>query len=525
MITTAPNPSSQTHSSARSRVVQQSICLAGLIAVVCSLAYAQEAASQFGTAKIAWSKQPGVTTYRLQIANDERFQDVLFDRLLDGNEYIVNDLPPAHYYWRVAIQSGPNGVHFLKATPFDVKVGSVASIPKVKPAAQLTSIADSRTRTKLAVAGWSFATGEVVRLLSAQLRAGSSPDFVGVNAEGTVYALDGARGIPLWKARFNLGSSGDERVRAHYNQFGPLLLTQPGKPSRLLVAFDKGVRALDGSTGREIWNTKIAGVASSGSVIGNDIYLVGEKANKLLILDSATGQLKSQMRLKDYAIGPPLLIHGQSQRQLLVPLRAALVELRGLDGKYIRSFRVGTEITTLPVIVPTSRGSILLIGLKNGIISFDASTVEPLSRIPLGGNDYPIGTLGLVDLDGDKFPEVVINTNGGRVVVIDPTAGKIKWSADIGALSTPAFADLDGDARLDVIVPSKSSLAVGLSGLSGDVIWRSDEDAVSTNTAGMNARPLAVSRVNDGRLMVVSNCGPAAGLRALEVLTSTKSNP
>jgi hypothetical protein len=63
----------------RSKVVRQSTYLVGLFAVVCTLGYARQAPSQFGTARIAWRKQLGVTRYRLQIADDNRFQDVLFE--------------------------------------------------------------------------------------------------------------------------------------------------------------------------------------------------------------------------------------------------------------------------------------------------------------------------------------------------------------------------------------------------------------------------------------------------------------
>jgi hypothetical protein len=51
---------------------------------------------------IQWNRQKSVTWYRLQIASDERFQDVVFDRRGTGNRYLVNDLAPGYYYWRVA---------------------------------------------------------------------------------------------------------------------------------------------------------------------------------------------------------------------------------------------------------------------------------------------------------------------------------------------------------------------------------------------------------------------------------------
>jgi hypothetical protein len=51
---------------------------------------------------IQWNKQKNVARYRLQIAADEKFQDVFFDGRVAGNRYVVKDLLPGAYYWRVA---------------------------------------------------------------------------------------------------------------------------------------------------------------------------------------------------------------------------------------------------------------------------------------------------------------------------------------------------------------------------------------------------------------------------------------
>jgi len=185
---------------------------------------------------------------------------------------------------------------------------------------------------------------------------------------------------------------------------------------------------------------------------------------------------------------------------------------------------MGTELTTQPIVVQTRRGPLLLIGLKNGLIAFDAVTVEALGRIAIEGNDYPVGSLNVVDLDGDKLQEVVITTNAGRVLAIDVADGKIRWQMDVGSVSMPAFADLDGDTLPDVLVPGKNSLAVGLAGLTGSRIWDSGEETTVTKSPA-GTRSVAVAKVNDGRLIVVGNDQSAAGLRALEVpKASAKSN-
>ncbi len=53
-------------------------------------------------ATIQWDKQHGVMKYRLQIAGDEEFQNIFFDRPIVGERYVVSDLSPGYYYWRVA---------------------------------------------------------------------------------------------------------------------------------------------------------------------------------------------------------------------------------------------------------------------------------------------------------------------------------------------------------------------------------------------------------------------------------------
>jgi hypothetical protein len=51
---------------------------------------------------IEWNSRPGVSKYRLQIAADEKFQDVFFDGRVMGSRYLIRDLPAGYYFWRVA---------------------------------------------------------------------------------------------------------------------------------------------------------------------------------------------------------------------------------------------------------------------------------------------------------------------------------------------------------------------------------------------------------------------------------------
>ena len=483
---------------------------------------------QAPVAKIQWNTQPGVTKYRVQIASDDKFSDVLFDGLIKGSEYVVRDLAPGHYYWRIA-QAETETWQFVKPIPFEVKLlgmrNSPVAIIKIESS---SATANVTSRNRNAVSGWSVATGEIVKLMAVQLRSGTQEDFLGVNSQGRVYALDGARGIALWTANFKLDQKPGERAKANNNPFTPLIINSATGSPRIIVAFDKGVRALDGPSGRELWKSEIAGYPVSGLVVdaaktgGPKIYLVSEKPDKLLVLDANSGQIEADIKLRDEATGPPLLLSGTRERGLLVPLKGGVVELLGLDGSYLKSIRLGSELTTQPVVVQSSRGVLMFAGMKTGLAAFDTATFKPLGRIAIEGADYPTGTLSVADLDGDKIPEVVMTTNSGRVMAVDVAHEKIKWSANVSS-GTPAiaFADLNSDTRLDVVLSGKNSFAFGLSGIDGSVIWDSGEEARGPIGGDGSRGVLAAARVKDGRIMVVGNDRSWAGLRAFEVMNSS----
>src|SRR3954470_392294 len=51
---------------------------------------------------LRWGPRPGVSRYRLQLARDRGFADIVFDRLVQGTEIEINDLDPGTYFWRIA---------------------------------------------------------------------------------------------------------------------------------------------------------------------------------------------------------------------------------------------------------------------------------------------------------------------------------------------------------------------------------------------------------------------------------------
>ena len=92
-------PAASLHSRASALTTHRQIrfTLTCILLFVATRSVAQEPAAQ-----LSWTKQAGITTYRLQVANDERFTDGLFDGFVTGTNYAVKDLGQGKYFYRAA---------------------------------------------------------------------------------------------------------------------------------------------------------------------------------------------------------------------------------------------------------------------------------------------------------------------------------------------------------------------------------------------------------------------------------------
>src|SRR5260370_8996743 len=111
----------------------------------------------------------------MQIARDEKFTNVLFDSLIKGSVYVVRDLAPGHYYWRIAQAETETG-QFVKPMPFEVKLPAMTnpSVAIIKIESS-SAAANAPSRNRNAVSGWSVATGEIVKLQPEQLYTAARP--------------------------------------------------------------------------------------------------------------------------------------------------------------------------------------------------------------------------------------------------------------------------------------------------------------------------------------------------------------
>lgn len=114
-----------------------------------STAFAQTAEHPlFFPTTIELPRQEGVSKYRLQIAEDERFRNVLFDVRLAGGPHNVCWLSPGYYYWRVAPIERTTGT-FLEPVRFFVSGGvGLSGRPRRSLGAQPESRGSSVSRIR-----------------------------------------------------------------------------------------------------------------------------------------------------------------------------------------------------------------------------------------------------------------------------------------------------------------------------------------------------------------------------------------
>ncbi len=414
------------------------------------------------------------------------------------------------------------------ATPIVVRpiaAKPIAATPIVKSAAAPNTIRE-RVLQPPENLGWRTATGNISQPLAAHLRDAVNYDLVGVNAEGTVYALNGTNGVALWTTGFipqvrRGEATGNKGAAA----FAPVIIASTQKPlANLLVAFEGGVRSLEGATGRELWRAPISGRAASGISFDLDddgtpeIILVDDSAPSLVVLKGDTGGILSQTKLDGSIVGAPAALNTSSERSIVLALANGIVDVRNINGKRLRTIKLDASITTAPIVVQMTNAVSLLVGTDKGLIALNAADLRPLWRVATDKADAPRGSLAVADLDGGGVPEVLMITRSSRAVAINVSSGKIKWYTD-GATdaASVAFADLNGDKALDVIIAAMPSFAIGLNGRDGSLIWRADEigQARQQGTTDSSARTLITAPVNANSSFVVGTDPSHVGLRAV----------
>jgi outer membrane protein assembly factor BamB len=305
-----------------------------------------------------------------------------------------------------------------------------------------------------------------------------------------VYALDASNGVALWTARFRPEAKrGEPTGNGGAAPFQPVPLGTGSGLQNVLVAFEGGVRAIEGATGQELWRAALPGhIASgiSGDLNGDGtmkVALFQDNPAGLSFLDASTGRVLAQEKLEAIVVGAPAAYMTKAESGVLLALADGTLDLRNIKGERLRMTKLDVQFTTPPLIVQTPQSTLAMIGTDHGLIAIDVATLKPLWRVATEG-DAPRGQLSAADLDNDGAPEVVMITQRGRTVTVSTSTGKIKWYANIpNHAGTATLTDLNGDSVADVLIASDSSSLIGHEGRNGTLLFGGDGKG-TINTTG-----------------------------------------
>jgi len=451
---------------------------------------------------VRWGARAGVTRYRLQLANDPGFADIVFDRVVYGNEYQVNELLPGKYFWRVASLDGKLG-EFSSAGVIEIAQNAAStSRPIITPKNDRNSTGAFTVATK---SGWYAALTEVSRPIPAHLRSQDAADIVVTTTEGRVVALNGLSGVALWVRQLN------SRTEA------PLAIAvrDASGLENVLVISASAITLLDGTSGRERWAGTLPGTVSTAVASDDKVFAIDNSLQRAFLINASAAKLIAEVRLPARAVGAPLFTNAFGSSSVIVALEDGRLQVFDESGKLTRSGDATSAVTTGPLFVRTSRGQLVLVGTRNGLTALNAEDLRPLGRVTL--KDSPRGSLFAQDLDNDGTPEVVLFTENGRVVVVKSDEGKVVWEGDGKRAGATSFADLNSDHILDLLITGREGPAFALSGHDGAMIWKDDFSAqtVTNHAPATLQRSSLVVSTPTGVLFIATDPG-RGGLRALE---------
>lgn len=498
--------------------VHRRLLTGGLSAVLCAASVVNQSAIAANAVQdnppqtavtLRWGMRPGVLRYRLQLAKDAGFADIVFDRVVSGHEYRLNDLQSGRYYWRVASLNAKRG-QFSSAGVIEVP-----AVGSTKPGRPTVSQRNDAAVPPSAISpggGWYAAIGNVAKSVVAHLKSPRSSEIVAATTDGRLTALDATNGVALWTIRLRVPTQRASSPAIPQ----PVAVRGRNSVDNVLVFVTNLALLIDGRTGRELWRTTLPSKATAAVAVGTNAFVIDNSIRKLIAFDANTGKVLSEANLPRRAVGAPLLMNYHGRSGVMVVLEDGRLQIFDDSGKLIGSGNAGSPATTAPLLVRTARGELVLVGTRTGLTALAADELRPLGRLTFQG-DAPYGTLTAQDLDGDGRPEVVMFTERGRVMVIKSDEGKILWQADAHRAESTAFADVNGDHVLDLLMAAREGFAFALSGKDGSMIWKEEtrSNVAANHAPAPSSRSMLVVSLNSSVLMIAPD-PERGGLRAIE---------
>ena len=304
--------------------------------------------------------------------------------------------------------------------------------------------------------------------VAVDLSGDGRPDIVVATNSGIVRAYDGMDN----QCKMLWSSSGDLNLGAIYNRPAINDINNDGIPDLIFPTANKGLVALDGSRGWEMWNTAAlfhGGVITApvmADINGDGLmdYIAVTKSGHVV---AVTGQGDRTWKLWEADTAPilyasPLYLKAGKQALIVVAAdRGGIVALHAADGRMAWTAKINGRFFASPVAADADGdgvADVVAVAFNGDIHVLNGLNGDEIWNLTLGAGVQ--ASPALFDVNDDGLLDIIIADLNGNIHIIDMNKGRDILTLNIngsgGFMASPVLADMNNDGLLDIVTAGKS---------------------------------------------------------------------
>lgn len=313
-----------------------------------------------------------------------------------------------------------------------------------------------------------------------KLSRGIAISLLAVFAAGC--SSDKEQASPASLVNFKSSAKYEVRWKQSVGKMGDNILLPAVTAESVFAANSNGVvQRFDRSSGKRLWRIDSGFVISGGVGAGDGLVLVGGQKGEVAAYEEGTSQLRWKSKVSSEVLSAPKLADG------VVVVRTGDGRIAGLDSQdgkrlwlYERSTpalvarsNAGVTIRNGIVYAGFPAGKLAAIGLRNGVIVWEASVSQPRGNTELE-RVSDITSLPIVD-----DSQVCAVAFQGRLACFDAERGGSLWTRDLSSDKGLTM------SRKYLFLTDTAGTVLALDKLSGSSYWKNDQMSLRKTTAAL----------------------------------------
>jgi outer membrane protein assembly factor BamB len=471
-----------------------------------------------GVAMIRWQPLPLINRYRLQIASDQGFDDIVFDRAVTGTEFKLNGLPRRHYFWRIA--------------PAVSETGRFVQFGQVAWSDETQNLVKSSKRPSLSIvtSGWKVVAQNSLNPFAIVAVKDEQRLLLASDLRGRIFAFDAETGEGKWSVSFNPSKSVKVAKPDITNRPVAGAVASVGSLTVLLVPSAEGAKAFDTATGRMLWSLPLEhGFILDATVFdlngrGADDFIITTNEPSVKVVEANSGAVVSDIKLAARPFAPPVAYRRGPNGEFALALAGGEVQVYNRQGALVRSADFGPGMDRRPFTIALAPDPMLLIGERGRLAALDVATLKQVWTVEIAGGQ-PAGGLAQVASISDSGGMIIVSATDGRIAKLDVKTGKSLWETSISPGAEVAIvSDVDHDNQIDVITVSAAQCLTVISGQDGaEFTFGAAQGQPSGPRSEQLTDGIIFGTINDRSWIYFSDeTGP--GLQGLNVISPSPNN-